>query len=174
MTIDYICKTVAELTEKHGLREPFRLAEAMGVILRQEPMGTDENACKGFFIYQSRKRLITVSSNLDRDRQRIILAHELGHAVLHREQARLGALHDFTLYGSGQTEYEANLFAAELLLEDEETLLRLRESVSFFSAAKSLGVPAELLDFKLRILKHKGHALTPPLGAKSDFLKGRI
>ena len=175
MTVDYICKTVAELVKKHGESEPARLAVEMGIILRYEPMGTSENACKGFFLYQSRKRLITVNSDLDNDRRRIVLAHELGHAALHREQARISAMHDFSMYDSSSTlEYEANLFAAELLLKDSETLNCLRETDSFFSAAKNLSVPAELLDFKLRILRHKGYELYPPLRARSDFLKGKI
>ncbi len=173
MTIEYICKKVAELTGKYEESEPERLAKDMGIILRFEPMGEGENACKGFFIYQSRQRVITINSSLDYDRRRIIMAHELGHAVLHKDQVR--AFHDFSLYeSSSMLEYEANLFAAELLLDDTEVARLLNEDDFFFSAAKRLGVPAELLDFKFRIMKHKGYAVDSPINSKSNFLRRQI
>lgn len=172
MTIDYICSAVDRLCEKYGERDPLRLAEETGVIVRCEPMGNYENACKGFFIYQSRKQLITVNSDLSENAQRIIIAHELGHAVLHRDEARLRAFHDFSLYEDTiRFEYEANLFAAELLLDDSEVMEKLREDDFFFSAAKRLAVPPELLDFKFRILKHKGLNVDSPILSRSDFLK---
>ena len=50
------------------------------------------------------------------------------------------------------TEYEANLFAAELLIDDNELLELLNNSEkSFFGVAKELYIPAELLDFKMCI-----------------------
>ena len=48
----------------------------------------------------------------------------------------------------------------------------LNEDISFFGAASRLNVPAELLDFKFRVLKRKGYkVIDPPLTANSDFLK---
>lgn len=171
MTIAFISDEVASLIKKYGERSPSRLAEAMGVIVCYEPMGT-ENACKGFFICQSRQRLITINSDLPETIGRVILAHELGHAALHRNEARLHSFHDFSMYETkAALEYEANIFAAELLLEDDEVMATLREENSFFSAAKRLNVPPELLDFKLRILKSKGSNFDSPILSRSDFLK---
>lgn len=51
-------------------------------------------------------------------------------------------------------EDEANFFAAELLLEDEEVLECLAE-YSFFETAKQLYVPAALLDYKFSLLRAK-------------------
>lgn len=175
MTIDFICSEVDRLCEKYGERDPRCLADAMDVIVRCDPMGTDEKSCKGFFIYQSRKRLITVNSELKEAVQRIILAHELGHAVLHKDEARLRAFHDFSLYENNiRFEYEANIFAAELLLDDLEVVERLHEDDLFFTSAKRLAVPPELLDFKLKILKHKGLYVDSPIQSRSDFLKKDI
>lgn len=175
MTIEYICGVVAELTEKHGERNPHALAVAMGVITLFEPMGKGEKSCKGFYMHQSRKDLITVNSDLSDEARRIILAHELGHAALHRDLVRQGGFHDFSLWdAAAKPEYEANLFAAELLLEDGEVLELLRQDNFFFSAAGRLGVPPELLDFKLRILKRKGCKFESPIRARGDFLKGRL
>ena len=69
-------------------------------------------------------------------------------------------------------EYEANAFAAELLLKDEDDLELLNDDISFFSVASTLRVPHELLDFKFRVLKRKGYQfIEPPLQAGSKFLR---
>ncbi|MPM76217.1 hypothetical protein SDC9_123214 [bioreactor metagenome] len=158
---------------KYGETDPAALARAMGVIVAYEPMGSYPEACKGFFMYQSRKKLITVNSDLPETLQRIILAHEIGHAVLHRKAlVSLKAFHDFSLYDTtSQFEYEANLFAAEYLLEDQQVIEKLNDDAFFFGVAKELYVPPELLDFKFRILKNKGWALDSPITASGDFLK---
>ncbi len=69
-------------------------------------------------------------------------------------------------------EYEANLFAAELLIPDAELLEILNDKdASFFSAAGTLRIPAALLDFKFRLLKRKGYRIEAPYIAQGDFLK---
>ena len=76
---------------------------------------------------------------------------------------------------TSRTEYEANLFAAELLIDDNEHLDLLNDNEkSFFGVAKELYIPAELLDFKFRMLKNKGYHLKAPYIAQADFLKGNI
>ena len=173
MSIEYICREVARLMRKYEEADPAALAQAMGIIVAYEPMGNYPEACKGFFMYQSRKKHITINSDLRPVIQRIILAHEIGHAVLHRKELiSLKAFHDFSLYDTtSQFEYEANLFAAEYLLDDKEVIEKLNDDAFFFSVAKELYVPPELLDFKFRILKNKGWALDSPITAGGDFLK---
>lgn len=172
MTIDRISAEAARVMRRYDERDPERLAQCMDILVRREPMGTSKNSCKGFFLCQSRIRLITVNSELDEQTARIILAHELGHAVLHHEAAKNSAFGDFSLYEeTTRFEYEANLFAADILLEDDETIRCLMDSDSFFSAAMSLGVPPEMLDFKFRLLKSRGMGLESPILSRSDFLK---
>lgn len=72
-------------------------------------------------------------------------------------------------------EYEANLFIAELIISDEDLLELLNErDKSFFRIANELYVPAELLDFKFRILKNKDLRIESPYVAQADFLKNNI
>ena len=47
-----ICNAVKKLKRKHGESDPFRLCEAMGIIVNLVPLGKGEDAIKGFFIYQ--------------------------------------------------------------------------------------------------------------------------
>ena len=173
MTMDNICDKVSQLKGRYREKEPASLIRAMDVLLLSQPLGTHKTACKGFFMTQSRVRVITVNSDLPDELRRIILAHELGHAVLHGGRTGVKAFHDFQLFDeTSRYEYEANIFAAELLMSDEDVLELLNDDISFFAAAGCLGVPPELLDFKFRILKRKGYkVIDPPLGASSRFLK---
>lgn len=173
MTMDFIANEVQHLWRKFQEADPFKLCADMGILVGFEPMGTYEGACKGFFLAQSRKRMIVVNSDLPGSLQRIIAAHELGHAILHCEKGKVNAFHDFELFdGVSTLEYEANIFAAELLMPDEAVLERLNDDISFFGAAASLNVPAELLDFKFRMLKRRGYKVVdPPLMVQSNWLK---
>jgi len=172
MTVDYICREVERLKHKYGEDNPFCLANAMGIFVILEPMGTKPEGCKGFFLAQCRKKTITVNSDLPDSLRRIICIHEIGHAVLHAKQTGVCAFHDFSLFdGTSRAEYEANLFAAQYTLEDDIVLEMLNEDCFFFAAAARLRVPPELLDFKFRILKCKGYKLESPFMADSCFLK---
>ncbi|MDD3653107.1 MAG: ImmA/IrrE family metallo-endopeptidase [Desulfotomaculaceae bacterium] len=170
--IEYICGRVALIRKKYGQSDPHRLCRDMKILLLNEAMGHGPASCKGFFLYQSRQPVITVNSDQPEQVQRVILAHEIGHAVLHRKASGIRAFHDFALFdGTSVYEYEANIFAAEYLMHDDVVLNLLNEDISFFGAASLLNVPAELLDFKFRVLKRKGYKLDPPLMANSKFLK---
>ena len=171
--MDYINREVKRIKNKYDEPDPYRLCQAMGILLLYESMGIYEGACKGFFLMQSRKKSITINSDLPEHLQRIILAHEIGHAVLHRNTTGIKAFHDFAMFDeTSQFEYEANIFAAEYLMDDNDILELLNDDLSFFEAASMLNVPAELLDFKFRILKRKGYKIIdPPILANGDFLK---
>ena len=173
MSIEAIADEVETVRQKFNESEPYRLCQAMGILLLHEPMGSSQNACKGFYLRQSRTQVITVNSDLSEEHRRIILAHELGHAVLHRDASGMQAFHDFKLFDETSVyEYEANIFAADYLMPNDDVLELLNGDISFFGAASELGVPPELLDFKFRVLKRKGYKVVdPPITARADFLK---
>lgn len=172
MTIETIAGEVRKMKMQYKERDPERLCREMGILVKRIPMGKGEKDCKGFFIVKCRIRMIILNADLPLRRQRIVLSHELGHAVLHCRYSELRTFHDFELFDETSAfEYEANIFAAEFLLDDENVLELLNEDISFFNAARMLRVPPELLDFKFRVLKRKGYALNSPICAQSDFMK---
>lgn len=172
MTYAEICGAVEALNKKYDEHNPFRLCRAMGIKLIFQPMGKDPDAVKGFFLESKRIRTITVNSDLPEIIQRIIVAHEICHAMFHRKSG-IHAFHEVALFDQNSVlEKEANLFAAEFLLSDESVFDVLNRDTTFFSAASALYVPAELLDFKFRLMKWKGYKLIePPISARSNFLR---
>ena len=171
--INYISNVVAGLTHRFHTRDPYDLCAALGIEVRQKDLGTD---IKAYYFYQSRISTIVLNWNVTSTIQRIVLAHELGHDRLHKEIAMSKGFQEIELFDRTKpTEYEANLFAAELLIEDQEVLELLNDrEMSFFDAARELYVPAALLDFKFRVMKYKGYRVEAPYIANGDFLKNDI
>lgn len=172
-TVEYISKTINTLTQKHRSRDPFELCDALGIRVRYMQL----KQIKGFYFYQSRIRTIVLNSELGEETQRILCAHELGHACLHSEMlSNMRTLHEYEPYNAKNTaEYEANIFASELLIPDESIKeLFQSDGKSFYSLAKELSVPAEFIDFKLRVMKAKGYDINIPYLAQSDFLKREL
>ena len=172
MSYSEICCEVEKIKERYAESDPFRLIKDMGILLIFSQLGTEEDAIKGFFLENKRIKTITINSDLPITIQKIIAAHELGHAVLHRRTG-VHAFHEFGLFDeSSEFEKDANLFAAEYLLPDEEVMDTLNSDSTFFSAAATLRVPMELLDFKFRIMKWRGYKLVePPIHSNSNFMK---
>lgn len=63
--------------------------------------------------------MIALNQRLDEHDARFTAAHELGHALLH-EGVNVLFLNAYTEYSTGTLEREANVFAAFLLITDEE------------------------------------------------------
>ena len=172
MTYGEICEAVKKLQTRYEEPDPFRLCRLMGIKLLYQQLGKEEDAIKGFYLECKRIKTITVNSDLPSVIQRIIVSHELGHAVLHRKSG-VHAFHEVGLFDESTAfEKDANLFAAEYLLRDEDVLATLNSDTTFSSAAACLYVPMELLDFKFRVMKWKGYKLIePPINADSNFLR---
>lgn len=173
MRIDFIHKKLNSILNSCGTRDPFEIISLLGILLLYEPMGAEKTACKGFFMKHSRIKSITINSSLSEKMQRLIAAHELGHAVLHSSKAKIDGFNDFALFSEmNSSEYEANVFAAELLIPDEYLIEGLKNGKSIFQIAAALSLPDEIMDFKIRAMKKRGYKIEPQLNCRANFLKG--
>lgn len=168
----YISGVVGKLVERFGTRDPYELCDAMHIRIRRMDL---KRKLKGFYFYQSRQQTIVVDCGLNPVMERILTAHELGHAVLHREAAMMRGFQEMEILereNAMPRENEANFFAAELLIPDADAVQHLQEE-SFFDAARSLFVPAALLDYKFSLLQARGmiEAVLPPDVRTADFLR---
>jgi len=172
--IEHIRDRAQALKAGYHTDDPCQICREMGIRILERSMGTDPDSCKGFFVIRNRCRVIVLNSDLPGAIRRVVLAHEIGHAMLHSDMA-ISAFHDFSVFNSTSAmEYEANVFAAEFLLSDPAVFAALREQPDFFAVARLLNVPPELLAFKFRILQKEGHPLRIPIDANGDFLKRDI
>ena len=145
-TAEHIIETVDKLVRKYHTRDPYELCQLLGIKIHYYDL---QKKLKGFFYYQSRQKNIVIDHNVNGILERILVAHELGHAVLHTKIAMMHGFQEMEVFDDRSIEEnEANFFAAELLLEDGKVLECLSEH-TFFETAKMLYVPAALLDYKL-------------------------
>ena len=167
--MELIAKSVRKLVRKHETRNPFALCRALGVKIMYMDL---DLALKAYYFTHSRCYRIVLNNSIDEALQRVLVAHELGHHLEHRRYAQVNSFQEFAVYETNiPMEYEANLYAAELLISDEDVTELLAEEASFLQVARALQVPPELLDFKFRMLNAKGYRLTPLYLGQSDFLK---
>ena len=76
MLIESIRDAVAGIKRRFGDAAADDVCDALGIITIYQPMGATPEACKGFFLRQSRKKVICINSDLAEPHQRIILPHE--------------------------------------------------------------------------------------------------
>ncbi|WKV08159.1 ImmA/IrrE family metallo-endopeptidase [Thermoanaerobacterium sp. CMT5567-10] len=134
---------VKHLIYKYGTRNPEKIARNLKMHIRYKEYN---DFTKGYYINLIRNKFIIVNSLLDLNSRRIVLAHELGHALLHFNQD-IYFIREYTLFPIGRFEIEANKFAAELLIDDDE----IRNDWSIPEMSCWLGVPEELVKYKLGI-----------------------
>lgn len=154
MTLDYIISCTDLLKEKYNILDPFYLVKALNILLLKEPLGYGEDSCKGLFMICFDQPVIIINANMNLNAQKIVLFHEIGHAILHKDLIPVMKFEECNLFSYGSTEREANIFASELILSDEIVMEALGE-YPFFDAAKLLSVPPEILGFKLIVMKEK-------------------
>lgn len=110
-------RTAVELSKKYRTNEPFELAEQLGVYTQVGPLGKIFGCC----LTIAGQRFIYINSDLDTPTQKMVAAHELGHAVMHREDYFFFNWMSDAAYRN-RAEIEAHTFAAELLVPDSVVL----------------------------------------------------
>lgn len=136
----WIKNIVKQLQEKYNTGCPYSLATHLNIYVLQHDLHQEIN---GYYKYDKRNRYIVINNNLDKQMQRVVCAHELGHAVLHK-RVNTPFMRKNTLLSVDKIEREANRFAAELLITDEN--LYEYESMQYIASIHN--VPIELIRLK--------------------------
>ena len=118
-----------------------------------------------------RNRFIFLNNSLDENMLRIVCAHELGHDQLHRNMAKTTPIHEFMLYDmKSKPEYEANIVAAEILMDSDEVLRYIYEyGYTAEQIASAMSTDINLVALKVAHLATLGYNLHA-LEHKSNFL----
>ena len=165
---DYIFRIVYELMKKYKTSDPFALIDLMGIHLYKK---NDLGRLKGFYHMVNRERYVVINSGLNERDQLLVAAHELAHDRLHQRLAKVSPLKDFQLCDmTSRTEHQANVFASELLITDEDILDCVTEGMDYFFMCRTLGFNPHLVTFKLYGMIQRGYRLDLPNNINSKFL----
>lgn len=166
---------VEALVKKYGTRDPFVLIDAMPDAKLWLTDSFAADGLKGFVTIQNRIKYVAVNSMLVPEERLVVAAHEIGHLFKHEVRLRAQPMQDFEIYSAqGKLEREANFFAANFLISDEQAMDEIHScGADFFSVAKVLRIPAPFLAFKLYSLVERGAPMRMPVDLDNSFLRSR-
>ena len=156
------------LIRKYGIRDPFRLAQLLDITVKY--ISTKRQ--KGLCAMIDDIPFIFVNRNMSEEMQRMTCAHELGHILLHADVlSGQKPLLEYELFDiRNAAEFEANAFAANLLIDEQELLDLMHDGAVMVAAASSLNINVNLLMIRLLQMRKEGHDINAPFSPDSSFL----
>ena len=164
-----IYKKANSLVQFHGTRDPIMISRASGI----DVIPVDYfNDLLGMYVYRWKHRVIFLNDRMDTYLTKMVCGHELGHDIYHRPLAKEGGMREFELFRmKNSTEYEANAFAAHLLIDTGECLEYAREGYDVVQIASLMNSEINLMLIKLQELIRLGYDLRLPMAPRNDFFK---
>ena len=150
-------------------RNADRIANELGLIV----MPRDFTRQKGAYMVIEQNRYIFINKNLHPVMHNIVLLHEIGHDCLHRSEAiKIGGLKEFNIFDMGdqRMEYEANMFAAQIALPDDEVLEYIYAGYDVGQIARAMRSDINLVALKVAELNTRGYRFREQ-EHRNDFLK---
>lgn len=138
-----IRQIVAYYKRKFDTSNPFEIADALHIEVQIGPLGSRA----GCYMYLKKHKCIFLNDSLGKHERDLVMAHELGHAILHPKENCYFIKHK-TLLLNSKNEIEANTFAAELLIPDEIILENCHYTAEQLS--RLLGYEQGLIELRLK------------------------
>lgn len=136
-----IKKIVSYYKRKTGTTDPFDIADQLGILYQICNLQFE-----GCYMFLKNHRYIFINENLPEYEQRLVMAHELGHAILHRKE-NCYFIRNKTLLLNSKKEIEANRFAMELLVPD--SLLKEYRDFTIEQMSRMTGYHQKLIELRM-------------------------
>ena len=104
-----IVKIVNKLIDRCGTRDPYKVAKELGINIIYRNFDKQRGAYKVIL----KNRFVFLKNGMHPVVEQIVLWHEIGHDVLHRQEAvAVGGFKEFNIFDmrENRMEYEANIF----------------------------------------------------------------
>ncbi|MFX3617939.1 MAG: ImmA/IrrE family metallo-endopeptidase [Sporolactobacillus sp.] len=134
--IDIIIK---ELIKKCRTNNPREIAEKLNIRIIE--FALNKEIC-GYYRYLRKNNFIVINNSLADTMKLFVIAHELGHAVLH-PRVNTYFLRSYTLFPVDKIESEANEFATKLMLANAKVF----EGTTKEMLCREYGIPYEMEKF---------------------------
>lgn len=155
-----IVKKANSVIKACGSRDPYRIAKELGI----EIIPCSFKHQKGAYKVILRNRFIFIKNDLHPVMAKIVLLHEIGHDILHQSEAvAAGGFKEFNIFNMQniRMEYEANIFASQIALDDDEFLELCEQGFDTQQIASALESDINLVALKADTLISQGYRLRP-------------
>ncbi|MFG5450757.1 ImmA/IrrE family metallo-endopeptidase [Enterococcus faecalis] len=113
MNLPSIDKKVKQLVKTYETRNPYKIANNLGIIVIEEDLGE----IMGFYNKLKKIKMIHINSSLTEREKIVTCSHELGHSLLHPDE-NTPMLSEDTIVSELKIEKEANYFATILAIDE--------------------------------------------------------
>lgn len=164
-----IVKIANKLIDTFGTRNPHQMAKALDIHLIYRNFKKQRGAYKVIL----KNRFIFLQNDLSPKAEEIVLWHEIGHDVLHRKEAlAAGGFQEFNIFDmrENRMEYEANIFASQASLPDDDILEYIEKGYDIRQIAGAMNSDINLIALKVDTLIAQGYQLRKQ-AHRNDFLK---
>lgn len=127
--------------KKFDTRNPYELAKCLNVEVQVGQLGSRA----GCYMFLKNHKCIFFNEDLEEKEMLLVMAHELGHAIMHRKE-NCYFIRNKTLLLTSRIEIEANTFAAELLIPDD--IIFEHPGMPAEQIARLAGYNEKIMDFK--------------------------
>ena len=132
-------------------RDPFDIAEYLNIQIQIGQLGTP---C-GCYMFLKNHRCIFLNENLSDNEMKLVMSHELGHAIMHRK-LNCYFIRNKTLLLDSKIELEANAFAVNLLIPDEIILEIINsQNCTLEYMSRILGYNQKLIELRMKSFEKK-------------------
>lgn len=129
--------------KKFETADPFELANCLHIQFQMGDLGSRS----GCYMYLKKHKCIFLNENLEGQELKLVMAHELGHAILTPKE-NCYFIKNKTLLLTSKYEKAANKFAAELLIPDSMILENWRLTEA--QLAGLTGYPESIINLRLQ------------------------
>lgn len=136
-----ITETVNRLKRRFNTLEPEKLAEKLDAIILKVNL---PDSTRGFFQLSKRIIIIYINCNLNDIEQRNVLAHELSHAILHKNMNRI-FMDNHTLNVPNRYENQANLLVAYMIIDDYDAREYIDNNYTYEYVSRITGVKEQFV-----------------------------
>ncbi|MDO4650298.1 MAG: ImmA/IrrE family metallo-endopeptidase [Eubacteriales bacterium] len=163
---DSIIRKANRLVRLAGCHNADTIAKELGITIIPVKFSSQ----KGVYKVIERNRYIFIKDNLDDIMRNIVILHEIGHDQLHRGNETI--FQEFNIFDmqGDIMEYEANLFAAQILLPDDDIIDYIYQGYDAGHIARAMNSDINLVALKVGDLSRRGYAFRE-LEHRNDFLK---
>ena len=145
---------VQNLINLHGTRDPQIILQERNVVL--VPF-KEKTKLLGMYKVILRNKFVFYNPYVDERILNMVFAHELGHDLYHSNLAQNKDIIEYELFNiTNTTDLEANIFAAHLLIDEDELMEHILLGKNYESLASIFKVNINLMMFKLNEMYRMG------------------